>query len=57
MSKKQKITHPSWALDCKRKGTELRNFKGNYYLYEILRKPEMAKWVETMLECHYKQAS
>ena len=23
----------------------------------ILRKPEMAKWVEIMLECHYKQAS
>ena len=38
MSVKQKFIYPSWALDCKRKGTELRNFKGNYYLYEITSK-------------------
>jgi hypothetical protein len=38
MSDKQKIIHPSWALNCKRKGTELRNIRGNYYLYEVTSK-------------------
>jgi hypothetical protein len=38
MSDKQKITHPSWALACKRKGTELRYIRGNYYLYEVTSK-------------------
>ena len=28
-------THPDWALACKRKGTELRLIRGNYYLYEV----------------------
>jgi len=34
----QKITHPSWALAHKRKGTELRCISGNYYLYEVTSK-------------------
>ena len=38
MSNKQKITHPSWALKCKRKGAELRCIRGNYYLYEVTSK-------------------
>lgn len=28
-------THPEWAIRQKRKGTELRLIKGNYYLYEV----------------------
>jgi hypothetical protein len=35
MAVKQKIIHPSWALECKRKGTELRYIRGNYYLYAV----------------------
>ena len=38
MSEKQKNNHPQWALACKRKGTELRCFNGNYYLYEVTSK-------------------
>jgi len=38
MTDKQKHTHPSWALACKRKGTELRCIRGNYYLYEVTSK-------------------
>jgi len=38
MSEKQRITHPSWALACKRKGTELRRLNGKYYLYEVTSK-------------------
>jgi len=48
MSEKQKIKHPSWALDCKRKGTELRYIRGNYYLYEVSSKwnPEKKRSVK-----------
>jgi hypothetical protein len=38
MSEKQRITHPSWALACKRKGSELRYIRGNYYLYAVTSK-------------------
>ncbi|MBN2777190.1 MAG: hypothetical protein JXR36_06090 [Bacteroidales bacterium] len=31
-------THPSWALEHKKKGTELRNIRGHYYLYEVTSK-------------------
>jgi len=31
----KKSPHPEWALACKRKGTELRNLNGYYYLYEV----------------------
>lgn len=27
--------HPEWALKCKKPGTELRNFGGKYYLYQV----------------------
>jgi len=30
--------HPDWALAHKRKGTELRLIRGNYYLYEVTSK-------------------
>jgi hypothetical protein len=30
--------HPQWALDHKRKGTELRLINGRYYLYEVTSK-------------------
>jgi len=33
MIEKQKVGHPQWALECRRKGTELRCLKGKYYLY------------------------
>ena len=48
ISEKQKIKHPSWALDCKRKGTELRYIRGNYYLYEVSSKwnPEKKRSVK-----------
>jgi hypothetical protein len=48
MSDKQNITHPSWALKCKRKGTELRYIRGNYYLYEVTSKwnPEKKRSVK-----------
>jgi transposase len=29
------MKHPEWALKYKRKGTELRCIRGNYYLYEV----------------------
>ena len=32
---KEKASHPSWALACKCRGTELRLLKGTYYLYEV----------------------
>ena len=38
MTEKQNVKHPSWVLECKRKGTELRYLKGNYYLYEVTSK-------------------
>lgn len=31
-------THPAWALKHKKKGTELRNIRGHYYLYEVTSK-------------------
>jgi hypothetical protein len=33
--KREKASHPAWALACKRKGTELRFLGGRYYLYEV----------------------
>jgi hypothetical protein len=38
MAERQNIAHPSWALACKRKGTELRYLNGRYYLYEVTSK-------------------
>jgi transposase len=38
MIDKQKITRPAWAVECRRKGTELRCINGNYYLYEVTSK-------------------
>ena len=38
MSEKQNITHPLWAIACKRKGTELRYLNGRYYLYQVTSK-------------------
>lgn len=37
--------HPSWALEHKKKGTELRNIRGHYYLYEVSSKwdPELKR--------------
>lgn len=32
------MKHPEWALKYKRKGTELRLIRGNYYLYEVTSK-------------------
>ena len=32
------MTHPDWALKHKTKGTELRNIRGKYYLYQITSK-------------------
>jgi hypothetical protein len=48
MADKQKITHPSWALENKRQGTELRCLKGKYYLYEVTSKwnPEKKRSVK-----------
>ncbi len=38
-------THPAWALKHKKKGTELRNIRGHYYLYEVTSKwnPELKR--------------
>lgn len=43
-----KILHPKWALECKRKGTELRRINGKYYLYEVTSKwnPEKKRSVK-----------
>ena len=30
--------HPQWAIEYKRKGTELRLIKGTYYLYKVTSK-------------------
>jgi len=38
-----KTSHPQWALDHKRKGTELRCINGKYYLYEVTSKWDSAK--------------
>ena len=32
------MSHPEWALKHKKKNTELRNIRGNYYLYKITSK-------------------
>ena len=29
------MQHPEWALKFKTKGTELRNIRGKYYLYNV----------------------
>ena len=34
MSSSNNTPHPQWATKYRTKGTELRNIKGNYYLYE-----------------------
>ena len=48
MAVKQKIIYPQWALDCKRKGSELRYIRGHYYLYSIKSKwnPEKKRSVK-----------
>jgi len=35
--------HPDWAIQHKRKGTELRFIKGNYYLYQVSSKWDPVK--------------
>lgn len=35
MAKKHKSPHPSWAIQHRQPGTELRLIRGNYYLYEV----------------------
>ena len=34
---------PDWAIKHKQKGTEIRNIKGNYYLYKISSKWDKIK--------------
>ena len=31
------MTHPEWAIRHKKPGTGLRNIKGRYYLYKVVR--------------------
>lgn len=39
----KKSNHPQWALKHKKKGTELRNIRGRYYLYEVTSKYDKEK--------------
>ena len=39
----KKSPHPQWALECKRKGTELRLINGRYYLYGVSSKWDPVK--------------
>src|ERR1017187_10251489 len=35
MPPKHKFSHPQWALQHRKPGTELRNINGRYYLYSV----------------------
>ena len=38
MDKTKKTTHPQWAIDFRKPGTELRLIGGRYYLYAVTSK-------------------